>query len=123
MGGGALGSLLRYLVSTASLKYFQGTFPMGTLLVNLMGSLLIGLLWALWAKELSPNNLRWFLIIGLLGGFTTFSAFSIETLNLFREGAYRIGLLNILANNLGGIILAFLGFALGKQILNWINIG
>jgi CrcB protein len=64
----------------------------------------------------SPSNLRTFLFVGVLGGFTTFSAYSIETLNLFRDGSTKLAVLNILANNMLGIGLAFCGIAVSRLI-------
>jgi len=83
--------------------------------VNLIGSFIIGLLWGMFENQ-PAANLRTFLFVGVLGGFTTFSAYSIETLNLFRDGNVRLAILNILLNNLLGILLALGGFALAKLI-------
>ena len=84
--GGAAGTLLRYGVTTAMLSFGMYRFPLGTLLVNLTGSLVIGMCWG-WnsVTPFSPNVVA-FLFIGLLGGYTTFSSFSLENLQLLREG-------------------------------------
>jgi len=116
LAGGALGSLARYAASGLTQKYFS-SFPIGTLTVNLIGSLLIGLLWGLWGNANLSVGTKTFLFIGILGGFTTFSAYSLDTLNLFREGAVKMALINIAANNLLGLLLVFLGFLTGQ----WIN--
>ena len=119
--GGALGSLARYTVSELTSKYLLGFFPYGTLLVNLAGCLLIGILCGAWGEGNVPNTARLFLIIGMIGGFTTFSAYAFESFNLFKIGLVKIALFNILANNLIGILLVFLGFYLGQGLLKIIN--
>lgn len=83
--GGAIGAALRYLVTVASLRAFGSGFPIGTLIVNIAGSFLMGLLVVLLAEK---GGLRFapFLLTGLLGGFTTFSAFSLDTLTLWERG-------------------------------------
>ena len=115
MLGGAIGTLARFSVSNISQKYAANGFPIGTLSVNLIGSFIIGLLWGLLENQPS-TQLRVFLFVGILGGFTTFSAYSIETLNLFREGSTKLAALNILLNNLLGILLALFGIWIAKFI-------
>lgn len=96
--GGALGSVARYLVSGWVQRAFgpvQG-FPLGTLVVNVTGSLLIGLLAGLVLfRHLPGAGARLFLVVGLLGGYTTFSAFSLETVVLLRAGQVSAALLNV----------------------------
>jgi CrcB protein len=85
--GGAIGSVLRYGISTSTHRLFNNiNFPWGTLMVNATGSLLIGFLWGLSEANLISAPMRIFLFIGLLGGYTTFSSFSLETMNLIRSG-------------------------------------
>jgi CrcB protein len=115
LAGGALGSLIRFYTSGVAQKYVSNGFPIGTLIVNLIGSFIIGLLWGVLENQ-PANNLRLFLFIGILGGFTTFSAYSMETLNLFREGNFKFAFLNIFLNNLFGILLALAGFLVAKAI-------
>ena len=82
-GGGALGSAARYLLSLLALRWVGGSFPAGTLAVNILGCLAAGVV----ATKVDPQgSLRIFLIPGLLGGFTTFSAFGLETQTLIRDG-------------------------------------
>ena len=83
--GGGLGAILRYLVSGVTYRYFSGGFPWGTLSVNLIGSLIIGLLWGMFETVSISPNIRLFLFIGILGSFTTFSAFSLENFHLVRD--------------------------------------
>ena len=113
--GGALGSVLRYWVSGLDVKYSRGLFPVSTFLVNVLGSLVIGLLWGLFERLNFSPLLRIFLFVGILGGFTTFSSFSLENLNLIRDGEYRIALIYILLTNVVGLSLAFCGYFLARM--------
>lgn len=114
--GGAIGTLARYLLAALPHRYIEGIFPWGTLTVNALGSFAIGLLWGIFEmRDISPQA-RTFIFIGLLGGFTTFSTYALETLNLFREGDMKTALINILANNVLGIGLVFSGFYISKNI-------
>lgn len=108
--GGALGSLARYVLGLW-LKGFALAFPLATLIVNVLGGFAIGLLagLSLTRPEL-PEWLRLGLMTGLLGGFTTFSAFSLETLLLWREGHVAMALANVAANLLLGLAACALGF-------------
>ena len=114
--GGAIGSLTRYGASSFAHQKLIGSFPIGTLTVNLVGSLLIGFLWGLAENITVSQNMKTFLFVGILGGFTTFSSFSLETLTLFREGFIKMALFNILANNILGILFAFVGVLAGKNL-------
>ncbi|MEA3243509.1 MAG: fluoride efflux transporter CrcB, partial [Pseudomonadota bacterium] len=86
-GGGAVGAVLRYWVSYGVYALTGRGFPYGTLVVNVLGSLVMGFLY-IWLLERMPGGvaMRAFLLIGLLGAFTTFSTFSVETLNLMEAG-------------------------------------
>lgn len=116
--GGAIGTLLRYAVSGYAYNLLVGVFPWGTLAVNLIGSLLIGFLWGLFEIQNISPEVRTFIFIGILGGFTTFSTFTLESLNLFREGEARLALINIIASNVLGIALVFTGLAMSKALMN-----
>jgi len=121
LAGGAIGTVSRYAVSGLTHKYVDGTFPYGTLMVNILGSLIIGLLWGIWETANISSNMRTFIFIGILGGFTTFSTYSLETLNLFREGEVKMAVLNILANNVFGILMVFAGFFAARSLVNLIR--
>ena len=110
LSGGALGTLARYALSGVTHRVMGPVFPWGTLVVNMTGSLLIGIIWALGEDSGMPGYMRTFLFIGFFGGFTTFSSFSLETMNLLRDGENFLALLNILANNILGILMVFAGF-------------
>lgn len=118
MTGGALGTLARYAASGLAHRMTETLFPVGTLVVNSAGSLLIGIAWALWEDSSMPGYIRTFLFIGFFGGFTTFSTFSLETLNLIRDNEIGIAVLNILANNILGIIFVFAGFFATHFLIN-----
>ena len=94
--GAAIGGMLRFWLSNVTYKILPESFPFGTLLVNVVGSFLLGLIMFYFNdRELLGPNLRIFLAIGFCGGFTTFSTFSLETMNLFKDAQYFFGLLNI----------------------------
>lgn len=104
--GGFIGAALRYLISS---KVISDTIPWGTLLVNVIGGVLIGLIMQLCLSTdyISPN-MKLFLTTGVLGGLTTFSTFSYETIGLFNSGDFKNGILNICLNLilcLGGVLL------------------
>ena len=111
MAGGAIGSLCRYLMVMAMQRPYT-PFPWGTLCVNLIGSFVVGLVWGVLQMYESNHPARLFIMVGLLGGFTTFSAFSLETLLLFKAGAIRNALLYVFSSNLGGFALAYTGYLL-----------
>jgi CrcB protein len=116
--GGGLGSLLRYWMSMGAYVLFGRSFPYGTLSVNILGSFLMGFLSILLLERLNGQSdyLRALLLIGFLGGFTTFSSFSMETLSLLESGEMLKGLLNVISS-VGLCILAVtLGALLGRQI-------
>ncbi|MCD4683329.1 MAG: fluoride efflux transporter CrcB [Bacteroidales bacterium] len=119
--GGAIGTLARYGLSGLTHKYFEGTFPLGTLMVNLLGSLIIGLIWGLWESNNIPTGVRTFIFIGILGGFTTFSSYALETINMFRDGEMKMAIINILASNILGLLLVFLGFVAARGLINIIR--
>ena len=115
--GGALGSVLRYWMSTWVHALAGRGFPYGTLAVNVLGCLAMGFLFVLLVERLSNDTvLRAGLLIGLLGGFTTFSSFSIETFNLIEDGAW----LKAALNTAGSVALCvggtWIGVILGRQI-------
>jgi len=115
--GGAAGAVLRYVVSGLDYRFSYGVLPVSTLVVNLSGSLVIGLLWGLFEVYPVSSNARMFIFIGLLGGFTTFSTFALENFNLMRDGEFSVALLNILLSNVLGIALVYAGYALARSVI------
>ena len=113
-GGGALGAILRFFITNICKDYFP-YFPIGTLIVNILGSFFIGVLANyLNSREISEIFFKYFLIIGLLGSFTTFSAFSIETIELIKEGKISLSLIYILLSFILSIFAAFFGLSIFK---------
>ena len=112
--GGFVGAVGRYWLSGIA-QQFGGRFPLGTLTVNLLGSFLLGLLATLFLeKVLVSQEMRLFLLIGVLGAFTTYSTFSYETLQLVRSDAWLMAGLNVLANVVGTLVAVWAGFTLAK---------
>ena len=117
--GGALGSVGRFAASSLVARAAGGALPWGTLLVNVAGSLLIGVAAGLWLSDgrlAVPVEARAFLIVGILGGFTTFSAFSLETLNLIRNGEWLWGVANAAGSVALCIAVVWLGHAGGAAL-------
>ena len=113
--GGGLGTVFRYWLSGSVFRFLSPTFPYGVLLVNTIGCLLIGFLMAVFEDRFVVQPLlRIFLTIGILGGFTTFSTFSYETISLFREGSALVGLANIFFSVSGCLIATWIGTLIGK---------
>ncbi len=109
--GGFVGSILRYLLSGVSQNLFKAiSFPIGTLIVNISGCYVIGFLSILAEYRNAFNDvIRTMLFIGVLGGFTTFSSFSNETFNLFREGDTFLAIVNVFVQIAGGLLFVWLG--------------
>lgn len=113
--GGAAGALARYLLGTAIMNRFAGRFPLGTVIINISGSFLIGILMTVLSKPIESHlNLRLALVVGVLGGYTTFSSFEWETAALAREGFPGIALLNVIGSVVAGYVAVWLGIALAK---------
>ena len=118
--GGALGSVARYWCSGVAARLFGETFPWGTLIVNVTGSFVIGLFATLTGPDgrmFVGATARQFVMVGLCGGFTTFSSFSIQTLDLFNDGEW----LHVGANIVGSVALCLLAVWLGHVIALGIN--
>lgn len=116
--GGAIGTALRFGLSSWVQKAWLFSFPFGILSVNVAGSFLIGLAWSLAEAFRFSILARAFLFTGLFGGFTTFSSFTLDTMVLLKTGQYKLAFVNILANNLLGLLAVFLGILLGKNLVS-----
>ncbi|UXS01040.1 fluoride efflux transporter CrcB [Agrobacterium tumefaciens] len=116
--GGAIGSVFRYLVGMWSMRVAGPAFPWGTLVVNVAGSFLIGLLVELIARRLNASSeMRLFIVTGVLGGFTTFSSFSLDAVALFERGALSLSAVYVIATLVVSIVAVFAGLALGRSLL------
>lgn len=116
--GGGIGCIMRYFISSNAYIFIGRSFPYGTLIVNITGSLLMGILFVLILDRFSSiaPQLRAFLLVGFLGGYTTFSSFSIETLNLFEQGEILKAALNVIASVVLCLAAAWLGVIIGRHI-------
>jgi CrcB protein len=114
--GAGLGGLARYLASTWIMEKFAGRFPLGTFVINITGSFLIGVLMTLLTERWQPHpNWRLFLVVGVLGGYTTFSSFEYETYQVVRGGARWIGLAYVASSVVVGYAGVWLGALLATR--------
>jgi len=113
--GGALGSILRYLTSVVVSKYFQSAFPWATFTANILGCLIIGIILGLFEKQQITNpDLKFFLITGFCGGYTTFSAFAAENVNLFQSGNSLMAFAYIAVSVVVSLFAVWVGLSLMK---------
>lgn len=116
--GGAIGSILRYLTATYSSKFFGTGFPYGTLIVNIAGAFIVMFFMTLYIEKFSMDPIwRLFIVVGFLGGLTTFSSFSYETITFFQTGEYWKGLINILLNNVLTVVAGIAGLYLARTMV------
>ena len=115
MAGGAIGSYLRFQIAGRMQTASDGAFPLGTLTVNVAGACLAGIIATLVLERTNiPVELRTALLVGLLGGFTTFSAFSLETLALTNQGAWGLAALNVLASVSAALVAVWAGQSVAR---------
>ena len=115
--GGAIGALSRFGLQQWLAPIYSGRFPLAIFITNSIGSLCIGLIYVVIVERgILPEVWRAFLIVGLLGAFTTFSAFSLDSLRLIEQGEGLIALSNIFANVVVGLIGAFIGMSIGRWL-------
>ncbi|MFM2212820.1 MAG: putative fluoride ion transporter CrcB [Bacteroidota bacterium] len=113
--GGALGSVLRYLTTVLVSKYWSHQFPLATFIANIIGCFLIGLFVGYLTKnQLNESQLKWFLVTGLCGGYTTFSTFSMENVTLFQNNNTALALGYIALSVLTGLFAVGLGLFIAK---------
>jgi fluoride exporter len=113
LAGAGLGGLARYAAGTWIMAKYGGRFPLGTFIINVTGSFFIGVLMTLFAERLQPHpNWRLFLVVGILGGYTTFSSFEYETYEAIRGGERWMGMLYVT----GSVVLGYLGVWLGSLL-------
>lgn len=115
--GGSVGALCRYGINTLTRHFYGDRFPWGTLIVNLVGCFLIGLIFALGNERgvVSPS-FRLFFVTGFLGALTTFSSYAMETMRFASDGIQPALVTNILANNVGGLVLVMIGMRVGRSL-------
>jgi len=114
---GLVGTLLRYWLSGLVARQYGETFPWGTLAVNLIGSFLAGAMYYLADERfLIPPSLRTIILIGLLGGFTTFSSYGLQTFTLLRDGEIGLATLNIAVSNVLGLFMVWAGYVVSKAL-------
>jgi fluoride exporter len=116
--GAGLGGVLRYWVSNGVYSLFRQPFPLGTLVVNMSGCFLMGFLFVVLLDRFEQigSELRAFLLIGLLGDYTTFSSFSIETVNLFENGNYLSAIMNVLLSIASRLVATWIGLIIGRSL-------
>ena len=116
LAGAGLGGLMRYTLGTWIMAKYGGRFPLGTFLINVSGAFLIGLLMTVLTERTHPHpNWRLFLVVGVLGGYTTFSSFEYETYQAVRDGARAMGLLYVTGSVLAGYLAVWLGAMLAAR--------
>ncbi|MCP4185421.1 MAG: fluoride efflux transporter CrcB [Hyphomicrobiales bacterium] len=116
--GGAIGAGLRFMVGNVAIRFFGVSFPWATLIVNVAGSLLMGILIGVLVRRTgTPNEVRIFLATGLLGGFTTFSAFSLDAINLWQRGESTIAAGYVLASVILSLFALFVGLIIVRSIV------
>jgi CrcB protein len=113
LAGGGFGALMRYVLGGAIAVRIGGRFPLGTLVINVTGSFLIGILMTLFTERFQPHpNWRLLLVVGVLGGYTTFSTFEYETFRAVQDGGKWIGLVNVIASVVLGYVAVWIGSAM-----------
>ncbi|MBI3209760.1 MAG: fluoride efflux transporter CrcB [Candidatus Solibacter usitatus] len=115
LAGAGLGGLVRYVAGAWITAHYAGRFPMGTFLVNLSGSFLIGLFMTLLSERAAHPYWRLFLVVGILGGYTTFSSFEYELLQAAKESETRVALLYVFGSVAAGYLAVWLGVLAAKR--------
>ncbi len=116
--GGALGSVCRYLLGPALQRLFDATFPVGTLVINVVGSLILGFVMRLAAEGVNVTpEARAFIAVGICGGFTTFSTFSYEAMRLLEDGEGGRAALYVVASVLLSLLAAYLGIVSARELV------
>jgi CrcB protein len=116
MVGGAVGSGARYLTGRAMLSLLGANYPFGTLAVNLIGGLLMGVLVGVLARNTASETWRLLLGVGVLGGFTTFSAFSLDVVTMIERGAIGVAFGYVLVSVIGSVAALFAGLSAVRAV-------
>ena len=116
---GLAGTLGRYFMSGLVARRFGETFPVGTIIINVIGCFLAGLLfYVLQERSLVSETVRLAIMVGFLGGFTTFSAYGLQTFTLFRDGEVFLAFLNLAISNVLGLFMVWLGFVAARAVMS-----
>ena len=114
---GLVGTLCRYWLSGVLARRYGETFPTGTLAVNVAGCFLIGFLFYMFQERyVVGQTARSVVLVGFLGGFTTFSSYGLQTFTLLRDGEFAYAAANVFASNLLGLLMVWGGYALGRLL-------
>ena len=114
---GLVGTLLRYWLSGFVARQYGETFPWGTMAVNLIGCFVTGAVFFLAEERFLVNpTARTVILIGLLGGFTTFSSYGLQTFTLLRDGEFGLAILNVVTSNILGLFMVWIGYVLGRVL-------
>ncbi len=114
--GGAIGAILRFVISGITYNVLGQNFPWGTLVVNMVGCFFIGLLAQLFEEIAISPNLRVLVLVGGLGAFTTFSTYALENVNLLRNGEWGAALIDVVLSTVLGLLFVILGMALANYL-------
>ena len=115
--GGSAGALTRYLVSAFINNLVSSSFPAGTLFLNVTGSFIIGFLFQIYQSVLVSDEVKMLVTVGFLGSYTTFSTYSLETLNLLLANQYKSAVINVAVSNVLAVSMSFLGIAAARIML------
>jgi CrcB protein len=116
LAGAGLGGLARYVAGVWIMQKYGGRFPLGTFVINVTGSFLIGVLMTLLTERFAPHpNWRLFLVVGVLGGYTTFSSFAWETYALVKDGEFAKGFANVAISVVAGYLALWCGALLARR--------
>lgn len=117
--GGGIGTLLRYFLSGYVHDHWNGVFPSGTLAVNMAGCFAVGFLWEVFDRFTFSSDAKVCVFVGIIGGFTTFSTYMLETVNLMRAGEDFLAMWNLVVSTVGGVALVVLGFLSSRFLIGF----
>ena len=120
--GGAIGAAARYGVSSFVMRTMPAEFPYGTLTVNVAGAALVGIMWAVFSSAAKPAaGVELFLMVGIIGSFTTFSTYSLETFSMIQFRDYGKAAVNVLANNVLSVAFVFASYYVCMRVFRMIG--